>query len=146
MYVLKLFNLYIIEEGNLNEFEEVFKNNSLYLNLFFIFLHFFFSFTYPLYIYFKRMLELELILASKYHQPYNIYVLILITLVVWNFPPFWSHMILQFTIWPIWTDFSFSSVILLFFTSFKVVDDVKIIIFKSKTKYIKLLLHRKAID
>ena len=47
--ILKLFNLYIIKENEWKEFEKAYKNNLLTLNLFFIFLHFFFPFTFPLY-------------------------------------------------------------------------------------------------
>ena len=47
-YILKLFNIYIIEKNKLNEFKETYKNNLLILNLFLIFLHFFFSSTFPL--------------------------------------------------------------------------------------------------
>ena len=41
LYHFKLFNLYIMKYNKLNEFEEIYKNNLLILNLFFIFLHFF---------------------------------------------------------------------------------------------------------
>ena len=47
LYILKWFNLYIIEGNKLNKFDESYKNNLLTLNLFFIFLNFFF--TFPLY-------------------------------------------------------------------------------------------------
>ena len=43
LYILKLFNFYIIEEIKWNDFEETYKNNFLILNLIFIFLHFFIS-------------------------------------------------------------------------------------------------------
>ena len=43
IYIFKLFNFYIIEGNTSNEFEKIYKNNLLKLNLFFyIFLHFFF--------------------------------------------------------------------------------------------------------
>ena len=38
LYILILFNLYIIEKNKLNEFEEAFKNNFLILDFFFILL------------------------------------------------------------------------------------------------------------
>ena len=41
LYHFKLFDLYIMKYNKLNEFEEIYKNNLLILNLFFIFLHFF---------------------------------------------------------------------------------------------------------
>ena len=49
LYIFKLFNIYTMEKNKLNEFEKVYKINLLTLNLIFIFLHFFFSFIFPLY-------------------------------------------------------------------------------------------------
>ena len=55
MDIFKLFNLYIIEGTKWNEFEKAYKKKLLSLNLFFIFLHFFYfllffiSISFPLY-------------------------------------------------------------------------------------------------
>ena len=48
LYILKLFDFYIMERNKWNEFEETYKNNLLRLNLF-VFLYFFFPSTFPLY-------------------------------------------------------------------------------------------------
>ena len=57
LYILKLFNLYTINEMKWNEIDETYKNNLLILNLFFIFLHFLFPFTFSLYFFSLKFFE-----------------------------------------------------------------------------------------
>ena len=56
----------MIDETKWNEFEEIYKNNLLILNLFFIFFHFFFCSTFSLY-----FISITFFLVTKHNKMIN---------------------------------------------------------------------------